>query len=42
MVKAIKYVTGYVDDHARALLNVIVKSDNGTTYNIGGDNEKLI
>ena len=30
----------YVDDHAKALLNVILKSDNGTTYNIGGNNEK--
>lgn len=30
----------YVDDHARALYNVVTKGANGETYNIGGHNEK--
>jgi len=30
----------YVDDHARALLCVILDGKNGETYNIGGHNEK--
>tara|TARA_B100001109_G_scaffold10510_1_gene7937 strand:+ start:74 stop:574 length:501 start_codon:yes stop_codon:yes gene_type:complete len=30
----------YVDDHASALLDVIINSSNGETYNIGGNNEK--
>jgi len=30
----------YVDDHARALYNVVVDGVVGETYNIGGDNEK--
>ena len=30
----------YVEDHARALLEVLFKGKNGETYNIGGNNEK--
>src|SRR5699024_4962437 len=30
----------YVDDHARALFNVLQEGSLGETYNIGGDNEK--
>jgi len=30
----------FVDDHARALMEVVVKGDLGETYNIGGHNEK--
>ena len=30
----------YVNDHARALLEVLFKGKNGETYNIGGNNEK--
>ncbi|WP_267867415.1 dTDP-glucose 4,6-dehydratase [Rheinheimera sp. UJ51] len=30
----------YVEDHARALLTVLLKGENGETYNIGGHNEK--
>tara|TARA_B110000967_G_C18874523_1_gene557508 strand:+ start:905 stop:1975 length:1071 start_codon:yes stop_codon:yes gene_type:complete len=30
----------YVDDHAKALLEVILKGGDGETYNIGGHNEK--
>src|SRR5699024_5992131 len=30
----------YVDDHARALLNVLKEGSLGETYNIGGHNEK--
>lgn len=30
----------YVNDHARALVNVMLKGDSGATYNIGGHNEK--
>ena len=29
----------YVEDHADALLTVLTKADEGTTYNIGGENE---
>ncbi|ORM57373.1 dTDP-glucose 4,6-dehydratase [Pantoea rodasii] len=30
----------YVEDHARALYTVVTKAKTGTTYNIGGHNEK--
>jgi len=30
----------FVDDHARALMEVVVKGELGETYNIGGHNEK--
>lgn len=30
----------YVDDHARALLQVVLKGKLGETYNVGGNNEK--
>lgn len=30
----------YVEDHARALLTVLMKGGNGETYNIGGHNEQ--
>jgi len=30
----------YVDDHARALLKVVIEGQPGETYNIGGHNEK--
>lgn len=30
----------YVEDHARALYKVVTKAEVGTTYNIGGHNEK--
>jgi len=30
----------YVDDHAKALLEVVLKGADGQTYNIGGHNEK--
>ncbi len=30
----------YVEDHARALYTVVTKAETGTTYNIGGHNEK--
>jgi len=30
----------YVDDHAKALVNVILDGKNGETYNVGGRNEK--
>lgn len=30
----------FVDDHARALMEVVVKGESGETYNIGGHNEK--
>lgn len=30
----------YVDDHARALLKVLIEGEPGETYNIGGHNEK--
>lgn len=30
----------YVDDHAEALINVMLNGVNGETYNIGGNNEK--
>ena len=30
----------YVEDHARALYTVVTKAATGTTYNIGGHNEK--
>ena len=29
----------YVDDHARALLHVVLNSEIGSTFNIGGYNE---
>ena len=30
----------YVDDHAKALVKVVLEGENGETYNIGGHNEK--
>ena len=30
----------YVEDHAAALINVVINGDIGQTYNIGGNNEK--
>lgn len=30
----------YVEDHARALLEVVTRGENGETYNIGGHNEQ--
>ena len=31
----------YVDDHAKALVKVLLEGKNGETYNIGGKNEKI-